>query len=129
MFGYLKVFQTILPYMVETLYCVKCGEEVREKVLFCPNCGVRTKKGIEENVSIPKERQQNWEQELEQTLSRAGREIEKTLSIATEEIEKAFKTTRERIGEKNEKKNICPKCKKENSSSSEFCYDCGNKLT
>lgn len=36
------------------MYCSKCGEELPEDAYFCPKCGHRTPKGVEEGVAYPR---------------------------------------------------------------------------
>lgn len=104
------------------VFCHKCGEELPEHAYFCPRCGVRTGKGIEEGISIPRD-------ELREGLSKIGQEIEKAFSIAAREIEEAFKTARESIRESTQRKtSVCPHCGEQNPGYARFCYKCGKAL-
>jgi predicted amidophosphoribosyltransferase len=107
------------------MFCTNCGKEILEDPYFCPNCGVRTKRGVQAEISIPKERRHNWEQELE----KAGREMGKAFTTAGKEVEKAFKTAMDRIKEPYKETVVCPHCEEKLSSGSIFCYKCGKKLT
>ena len=96
------------------MFCTKCGKEVSDDANFCPNCGVRTRKGVEE---------------LKDGLSKVGEEISKGLSIAAKEIEKAFKIARDSIRESTIREVvICPNCGEKNLDDANFCNKCGKKF-
>ena len=104
------------------MFCSKCGEELTENALFCPKCGVRTSKGVEEGISTPRD-------ELREGLSNIGQEIEKAFSIAAREIDESFKTARESIHKSTQRKTrVCPHCGDKNPEYATFCYHCGERL-
>lgn len=101
------------------MFCSNCGAELPENASFCPKCGVRTKKGREENVAIP------WQDAFQEI----GKEVEKAFSTAAKEIEKAFLTAREQIRRATgQEAKVCPNCGEKNPSGAAFCYRCGKKL-
>ena len=109
------------------MFCSNCRQEVSEDVNFCPRCGVKTIKGIEENVSVP--RQRNWEEELESAVEKIGEEMEKAFSIAGRELEQAFRRTKEKMRKTTEKESVvCINCGEQNRKDTNFCYKCGTKV-
>jgi predicted amidophosphoribosyltransferase len=104
------------------VYCSRCGRELPEESNFCPKCGARTKKGIEDGISIPRE-------ELREGLSAIGVEIEAALSEAGREIQQALGEARESIKEAAGRKTlVCPQCGERNRSAASFCHGCGKRL-
>ena len=93
------------------VYCSRCGRELPEEANFCPKCGARTRKGIEDGISIPRE-------ELREGLSAIGVEIEAALSEAGESIKEAA----------GRKTLVCPHCGERNRSAASFCHGCGKRL-
>jgi hypothetical protein len=69
---------------------MKCGRALLGEINFCPKCGSRTRKAIEEGINIPRE-------ELKEGLAAIGVEIEDVLSEAGREIQRAFGEEREGI--------------------------------
>jgi len=100
------------------VYCSKCGSKLSDDSNFCLKCGVRTKKGIKEGVSPHWAYRSNWEQEIEDALSKAAKNVEEAFNAARENIRRSI----------NKKPIVCPKCKEENSSYHKFCYKCGTKF-
>jgi predicted RNA-binding Zn-ribbon protein involved in translation (DUF1610 family) len=108
--------------VVDIVFCSSCGKELSEDAYFCPNCGVRTRMGVEVGAGGP------WE-EVREAFGRMGEELEKAFETAGREIEKAFKTAKEEIKEATSKEQVvCPDCGEKNASSAKFCYKCGRKL-
>lgn len=104
------------------VYCSRCGRELPGEANFCPKCGARTKKGVEEGVSIPRE-------ELREGLSAIGVEIEAALTEAGREVQRALGEARDGIKEAAERKTlVCPHCGERNRSAARFCYSCGESL-
>ena len=95
------------------MFCSKCGENVPENANFCLKCGIRTSKGVESGVPVP----WSWEQEIEKTLSTAGKEIEKAFITAKESIRKTIKR----------EPNTCSNCGEKNLYDAKFCNKCGKK--
>ena len=104
------------------MYCSNCGEQLFEDALFCPKCGTRTVKGMEENVPSPKD-------ELREAFAKMGQELDKAFSIAAREINAAFQTASENIQRSMKKEKIvCSSCTAKNPSNAIYCYQCGKKL-
>lgn len=104
------------------VYCYKCGSQLPEDAYYCPNCGVRTRKGIEAGLSV------SWA-EVRDEFSKIGKEIERAFVSAGKEIEKAFKTARKDIRESiSEGTLVCSSCGEKNSRDAKFCYKCGKEL-
>ena len=109
------------------VFCSHCGDEVPDDMNFCPRCGVRTVKGVEANVPIP--RQRNWEEELESAAERIGEEMEKALTITGQELEKAVRRIKEKMQTTTAKEMVnCTKCGEQNQKGTNFCFKCGNEL-
>ena len=108
------------------MFCSNCGEAVLEDVNFCPNCGVRTMKGFEDRVSIP--RQRNWEEEFETAVETIGTEMEKAFSTARSELKKTFHQTKEKLRTTKKEGIVCTKCGELNQNDTNYCYKCGTKL-
>mgnify|MGYP001088365011 CR=1 FL=1 len=104
------------------VYCDKCGKQVPDDAYFCPNCGVRTKKGVEAGVSTP------WD-EMREAFSKMGKELEKAFDLAAKEIQEAFKIARENIRKSTYAETVvCTGCGVTNPSNSSYCYKCGKEL-
>ena len=72
------------------VFCSNCGTDLPEKAYFCFNCGVRTAKGVEANVSMPyKEIVSDIEKQLEKAALTASEEIKNAFNKAREDIRKA----------------------------------------
>ena len=72
------------------VFCSNCGTDLPEIAYFCFNCGVRTAKGVEANVSMPyKEAVSALEKQLEEAALTASEEIKKIFNKAREDIRKA----------------------------------------
>ena len=108
------------------VFCSNCGEAILEDVNFCPKCGVRSMKGVEEKVPIP--RQRNWEEEFESAVETIGEEMEKAFSIAGSELKKALNRTKEKLRTTEKKGVVCTKCGEPNQNDTNYCYKCGTKL-
>lgn len=89
---------------------------------FCPKCGVRTRKGVEDKAPLPYE-------DMREIFAEMGKEIERAFSIAAKEMDKAFQTARNEIRKATSKEpKICLSCGEKNSPDSRFCHKCGQKL-
>jgi uncharacterized OB-fold protein len=103
-------------------YCSHCGEKLVEDANFCPRCGTRTRKGIEDGVTMPAE-------EFRRAFTKLSDELEKAFSKVADEVKQAFVTARENIRETTGTQEImCPNCGTKNPSGSGYCYNCGKKL-
>jgi ribosomal protein L40E len=103
-------------------FCSKCGKELPESAHFCPNCGARTRIGVEAGVSAPSD-------ELRDTFARMGLEMEKAFSTAAKEIQRAFRTARENVQQSiNKRAVVCSQCGEKNPSGADFCGKCGKKF-
>lgn len=110
------------PEVMLMVFCHKCGAELPEDAYFCPKCGVRTRKGVEAEVTT------TWV-EVRDEFSKIGVEIEKAFTRAGKEIEKAFKTAREGLQESSSETTLlCSSCGEKNHSDAKFCYNCGKEL-
>jgi len=110
-----------------TVFCTGCGEELSEEAYFCPKCGIRTGKGKEENVPIPRE---GMFAEVGEELSEIGDELNKVFSAAVKEIEKAVETARQEIRKATSREPIiCSSCGQRNVTSARFCNNCGKELS
>ena len=69
------------------VFCSNCGTDLPEKAYFCFNCGVRTAKGVEANVSMP----------YKEVVSAVEKQLEEAALTASEEIKNAFNKARENI--------------------------------
>ena len=107
------------------MFCTNCGNAILDDANFCPKCGVRTVKGVNQKVPLPKEG--NWEERLEATVETIGEEMEKAFSTARRELEKAYSRTKESMRRPSDAV-ICPNCDEKNQSETKYCYKCGTKL-
>jgi uncharacterized membrane protein YvbJ len=116
------VFKLLFSFLIKVNnmpFCSKCGKELPEEAFFCPNCGVKTPKGLEANVSTPYgEMFQDMEKQLEKAFSTASEEMKKAFNKAREGVKRV--TGRESI--------ICPNCGEKNSAGDKFCHKCGERL-
>ena len=102
------------------VFCSKCGKELPESVYFCPNCGVKTAKGVEANVSTP----------YGEMFSDMEKQLEKAFLTASEEMKKGFNKAREGVKRVARQESVsCPKCGEKNSAGDTFCRSCGEKLS
>jgi len=93
---------------------------VPENAFFCSNCGVRTAKGVEANVSMP----------YGEMFSDVEKQLEKAFLSASEEMKKAFNKAREGVKRVAGRELVsCPNCGEKNSAGNMFCRNCGEKLS
>jgi predicted amidophosphoribosyltransferase len=107
------------------VFCSHCGNAIPDDVNFCPKCGVRTVKGVEQNVPLPG--QGNWEERFESTVETIGEELEKAFSTARRQLEQAYHRTKESMRKTSDTVN-CPNCGETNQNDTNYCYRCGTKL-
>ena len=69
------------------VFCSNCGTDLPEKAYFCFNCGVRTAKGVEANVSMP----------YKEVVSDIERQLEKAALATSEEVKNVFNKARENL--------------------------------
>ena len=101
------------------VFCSKCGKELPENAYFCPNCGVKTTKGAEANISMP----------YGEMFSEMEKKLEKAFLTASEEMKKAFNKAREEVKRATHREPVtCPSCGEKNSAEDKFCNKCGKKL-
>jgi uncharacterized membrane protein YvbJ len=101
------------------VFCSKCGKELPENAHFCPNCGVKTAKGVEANVSTP----------YGEMFSDVEKQLEKAFLTASEEMKKALNRTKEGVKRVAGRETVsCPNCGEKNSAGNTFCRNCGKKL-
>lgn len=103
-------------------YCSNCGEKISKGDNFCPKCGIKTPRGIENNAPTPSD-------EMRQAFAKMSVELEKAFSIAAKEIQTAFQTASENMQKTKRKVTVvCGTCGEKNANGSVFCFKCGNKL-
>ncbi len=109
------------------MYCSHCGEGVSDNTNFCPRCGMRTVKGVEAKVPIP--RQRNWEEDLESATKKIGEGMEKAFTIAGQELEQAVRRIKEEVQKTTTKELVnCTNCGEQNQKRTNFCFKCGTEL-
>ena len=102
------------------MFCSYCGKKVSDNAFFCSECGVKTSKGVKDRIPYPRS---NWEKELEQAFTKAGKNLEEAFEVAQENIRKSW------INMTSQKKGIkCPSCSSNNPEDSKFCYNCGKEI-
>jgi ribosomal protein S27AE len=114
--------------------CRSCEKELTEDANFCPNCGLRTEKGENDNVRTPVDRRPDWEKDYEHAIQKASKILEEALNTAkkglrgvTEEVKSEIEKAKE---SKTKKKTpvYCPKCGAKNHIDSDYCTKCGAKI-
>ena len=114
--------------------CRSCGTELTEDVNFCPNCGLRTEKGENDNVKTPVGRRPDWEKDLEYAIQNASKLLEESVETAKKglkQVSEEVKTEIDKAKDARSKKNgpvYCPKCGAKNPSDSDYCTKCGGKI-
>ena len=114
--------------------CRSCGTELIEDVNFCPNCGLRTEKGENDNVRTPVDRRPDWEKDLEYAIQNASKLLEEAVETAKKglkQVSEEVKTEIDKAKDARSKKNgpvYCPKCGAKNPSDSDYCTKCGDKI-
>lgn len=112
--------------------CRSCGKELSEDANFCPNCGLRTEKGENDNVRTPVDRGPNWEKELELAVKKGSKILEEAVETAKKglvQVSEEVKSELDKIKETRTKTHVyCSKCGSRNPSDSEYCIKCGAKI-
>jgi ribosomal protein L40E len=112
--------------------CRSCGKELSEDANFCPNCGLRTEKGENDNVRTPVERGPDWEKELELAVKKATKKLEEAVEIAKKglaQVSEKVKTELDKVKETRKKGHVyCSKCGSRNPNDSDYCIKCGAKI-
>ena len=114
--------------------CRSCGTEITEDVNFCPNCGLRTEKGENDNVKTPVGRRPDWEKDLEYAIQNASKLLEESVETAKKglkQVSEEVKTEIDKAKDARSKKNgpvYCPNCGAKNQSDSDYCTKCGGKI-
>ena len=104
------------------VFCTNCGEELPDNAYFCIKCGVRTRRGKEENVPLPRE---DWRD----AFAQVGKGLDEAFTTAAKEIEKAFQTAREEFRKAASREPVvCKHCGEKNSVDVRFCIGCGKEL-
>lgn len=103
-------------------YCSHCGEKIPEDAYFCPKCGNKTVKGLQENAPSPSD-------ELKDAFYKVGLELERAFNIAARETHAAYVKARENMQKTSQPEPvICSNCGTKNPSKSIFCSNCGKKI-
>jgi ribosomal protein L40E len=111
-------------------FCSHCGTQLSDENYFCPKCGTKTQKGVQDNIKYPTD-------QLRDAFTQAGREMEKAFTIAATELHKAFQNVREDFKNNPEQtttqqatvsKVNCINCGAINEPDAVFCRNCGTKL-
>lgn len=115
-------------------YCSNCGKELDAESNFCPKCGVRTEKGIRENVALPWASDPYWRQEMDVALTKASKAIDEGVKIVQDtfrevagEVEREVRSARTNIRE-NTGPVFCRNCGQENTRYAKFCTKCGKPI-
>jgi predicted Zn-ribbon and HTH transcriptional regulator len=115
-------------------YCSNCGNELDVESNFCQKCGVRTEKGVKEDVAIPWASDPNWRKEIDTALQKASKAVDdgvkilqETFKDVAEEVEKEAKSVRTNFKEKIGPV-FCRNCGTENTKYAKFCTKCGKEL-
>jgi len=112
--------------------CISCEKELTEDANFCPNCGLRTEKGENDNVRTPVDRGPNWEKELELAVKKATKMLEEAVETAKKglvQVSEEVKNELEKVKETRKKSQVyCPKCGSKNTHDSDYCIKCGAKI-
>ncbi len=120
--------------MDHTVYCSNCGKELDTEANFCPKCGVRTEKGVQEGMKIPWMSDSHVRQELDVALQKASKAIDDGVKIVQDtfkevagELEKGVNTARQNVKDKTGPV-FCRVCGQENTRYARFCTKCGKEL-
>ena len=114
--------------------CRSCGKEIAEDSNFCPNCGLRTEKGENDNVRTPIDRRADWERDIELALQNASKLLEEAVETAKKglkQVSEEVKSELDKAKEARPRKSTpvyCPKCGSKNPSDSDYCIKCGSKI-
>ena len=115
-------------------YCSNCGRELDAESNFCAKCGVRTEKGLKEDVAIPWASDPHWRQEIDVALQKASKAVDDGVKIVQDtfrevagEVEKGVKSARTSVKERTGPV-FCKNCGQENTRYARFCTKCGKGL-
>jgi predicted amidophosphoribosyltransferase len=116
------------------VYCSACGKEIDAEANFCPKCGVRTEKGVQEKVTIPWASDPYWRQELDVALKKASKAVDDGVKIVQDtfkevvgEVDKGVKSARENVKDRTGPV-FCRVCGQENNKFSRYCTKCGKEI-
>ena len=114
--------------------CRSCETELAEDTNFCPNCGLRTEKGENDNVRTPVDRRPDWEKDVELAIQNATKLLEEAVETAKKglkQVSEEVKSEIDKAKESRPKKRTplyCPKCGNKNPNDSDYCTKCGAKI-
>jgi len=114
--------------------CRSCEKELADDANFCPNCGLRTEKGENDNVRTPVDRRPDWEKDLDIAIQNAGKLLEEAVEAAKKGLKQVSEEVKTEIDKAKETKPLkktplyCPKCGSKNPNDSEYCTKCGAKI-
>ncbi len=114
--------------------CRSCETELAENANFCPNCGLRTEKGENDNVRTPVDRRPEWEKDVELALQNTTKLLEEAVETAKKGLKQVSEEVRFEIDKAKESRPkkrtplYCPKCGNKNPNDSEYCTKCGAKI-
>ena len=82
--------------------CRSCEKELAEDANFCPNCGLRTEKGENDNVRTPVDRRPDWEKDLDTAIQNAGKLLEEAVEAAKKGLKQVSEEVKTEIDKAKE---------------------------